>query len=52
MEIYAAQHNPELSQEWVGKLASYTADQLQMREQATENAIGLLSALHLTNPES
>ena len=37
MEICAAQCNPELRQEWVCKLASYTVDQLVFVDESAAN---------------
>ena len=37
MQIRAAQHNPELREEWMCKLASYTADQLVFVDESAAN---------------
>src|SRR5438552_12193673 len=37
MQIHAAQRNPELREEWMCKLASYTADQLVFVDELAAN---------------
>ena len=37
MQIHAAQCNPELREEWMHKLASYTADQLVFVDESAAN---------------